>query len=358
MYSEQNTFDDILNRSLQRVRNDIDKREGSIIYDASSPMAAELAQAYIDIDTLIDLVFIDTSVGEYLDKLTEQMGIKRSVATKAIRKGIFYNDEQEKMEIEIGTIFSIDNINYAVIEKIDIGEYKLECNTSGKIGNEPSGILLPIEYNIKNLGIAQITDILIPGENEETDEELRGRYYTQINEKSFAGNIADYKEKVKEIAGVGAVKVIPIWDGPGTVKLIILDSDYNKASSVLIDKVQQEICPNKEPSGLGLAPIGHSVTVITPDESIINISTKIQYIEGNNESIVKPKIVQSLEKYFIELRKKWENEETTIVRISQIESIILNTDGVLDISNTLINEQSSNIQITKNVAVLGEVSIL
>ena len=121
MYSEQNTFDDILNRSLQRVRNDIDKREGSIIYDATSPMAAELAQAYIDIDTLIDLVFIDTSVGEYLDKLTEQMGIKRNVATKAIRKGTFYNDEQEKMDIEIGTIFSIDNINYTVIEKIDIG---------------------------------------------------------------------------------------------------------------------------------------------------------------------------------------------------------------------------------------------
>lgn len=98
--------------------------------------------------------------------------------------------------------------------------------------------------------------------------------------------------------------------------------------------------------------------MITPDESIINISTKIQYIEGSNQTIVKPKIVESLEKYFIELRKKWENEETTIVRISQIESIILNTDGVLDISDTLINEQSSNIQITNNIAVLGEVSIL
>lgn len=98
--------------------------------------------------------------------------------------------------------------------------------------------------------------------------------------------------------------------------------------------------------------------MITPDESIINISTKIQYIEGSNETIVKPKIVESLEKYFIELRKIWENEETTIVRISQIESIILNTDGVLDISDTLINEQSSNIQITNNIAVLGEVSIL
>lgn len=76
-----------------------------------------------------------------------------------------------------------------------------------------------------------------------------------INEKAFSGNIADYKKKTKEINGVGAVKVIPVWNGGGTVKLTILDSDYNKASTQLIEKVQEEICPNMNSNGLGLAPI-------------------------------------------------------------------------------------------------------
>lgn len=162
MYSEKNTYDNIINRSLNRVRDDIDKREGSIIYDAISPIAVELAQAYILIDSLMDLVFVDTSVGEYLDKLCEQIGIHRKVATKAIRKGIFYDEKENKIDVEIGSIFSIDEINYSVIEKNDIGEFKLECTAAGKIGNQPLGILLPVEYNIKNLGIARITDILVP----------------------------------------------------------------------------------------------------------------------------------------------------------------------------------------------------
>lgn len=359
MYSEENTFDKIMNRALERVSDDVDKREGSVIYDALSPMAAELAQAYIVIDGIIDLVFPDTSVGEYLDRLVEQIGLERGKATKAIRKGVFYDEEQNKMNVDIGAVFGIDELYYTVIEQLSTGEYKLECNTPGKIGNNPLGVLLPIEYNIKNLGLAQITDVLIPGENEESDEELRNRYYEQINEKAFGGNVADYKNKTKEIDGVGAIKVIPIWNGGGTVKLIILDSDYNKASSVLIDKVQQEICPNKEALGLGVAPIGHSVTVITPEEFIININLKVQYTEAESETTVKPKIIENLKKYFLELRKKWETTETTIVRISQIESIILNTDGILDISQTKMNEVSSNIEIEKEkIPIVGEVSIV
>ncbi len=359
MYSEENTFENIMNRALERVSDDVDKREGSVIYDALSPMAVELTQAYIVIDSIIDLVFPDTSVGEYLDRLVEQIGLERSKATKSIRKGVFYDEEQDKMDVDIGAVFGADELYYTVIEKITTGEYKLECNTPGKVGNNPLGILLPIDYNIKNLGLAQITDILIPGEDEESDEDLRTRYYEQINEKVFAGNIADYKKETKEIEGVGAVRVIPCWNGGGTVKLIILDSEYNKASSVLIDKVQQAICPNQEPLGLGLAPIGHNVTVTTPDEFSVDISTHLQYTEGETEQTVKPKIIEALKKYFLELREKWETFETTVVRISQIESIILNTDGVLDISQTTINNGTANIEIEQyKIPVLREVSIL
>ena len=60
---EQYDFDTILSRMMSNVSDSLDKREGSVIYDALSPMAAELAQAYIVIDDIIDLIFPDTSVG-------------------------------------------------------------------------------------------------------------------------------------------------------------------------------------------------------------------------------------------------------------------------------------------------------
>ena len=358
MYSEENTVDKIMERALKNISDDIDKREGSVIYDALSPFATEIAKAYIVLDDIIELVFPDTSVGEYLDKLAEQTGLTRNAATKAIRKGLFYDEEQSPMDVDIGAIFGAGELYYTVIEKIKTGEYKLECNTPGKIGNEPMGILLPIEYNINNLGLAKITDILIPGEDEESDEELRNRYFEAAKEKAFGGNTPDYKQETKAIEGVGAVKVLPVYNGGGTVGLIILDSEFNKATEELISKVQKTICPDKLDTGLGVAPIGHVVTVMTTEELKINVSSTIQYTEGESEETVKPKITEAVKQYFLELRKKWEDAETTVVRISQIESIILNTEGVLDISQTKINDNTSNIEIEKEkIPVLGEVSL-
>ena len=40
-------YDTILQRMLDNVSSKVDKREGSIIYDAIAPCAAELAQMYI-----------------------------------------------------------------------------------------------------------------------------------------------------------------------------------------------------------------------------------------------------------------------------------------------------------------------
>lgn len=350
-------YETILQRMLSKVSNQVDKREGSIIYDAIAPAAAELAQMYITLKYNIDLVFVDTAPGEYLDRLANQVGVKRKNATYSIMEATFYDIEDNLMDLNIGERFSIEDLIFKITERISQGVYKIQCETVGTIGNDVIGNLIPVNY-IENLGKAILTNILIPGEDIETDDLLRARIMEKTTEKAFAGNIADYKKITNEIDGIGAVKVIPVWNGGGTVKLIILDSNYSKASSVLIDKVQQEICPNKEPLGLGLAPIGHIVTVTTPEEFIINISSQIQYTEGESEQTVKPRIVEAVKQYFLGLREKWEAAETTIVRISQIESIILNTEGVLDIIQITINENSSNIEIQKEqIPVMGEVSV-
>lgn len=351
-------YETILQRMLSKVTTQVDKREGSIIYDAIAPAAAELSQMYITLKYNIDLVFVDTAPGEYLDRLANQVGITRKKATYSIMKAVFYDNENNLMDLNIGERFSIEDLIFKITDKISTGTYKVQCEIPGVIGNNYVGTMIPVNY-IDGLAKAELTEILIPGEDIETDELLRARIMEKTTEKAFAGNIADYKKKTNEIDGVGAVKVIPVWNGGGTVKLIILDSNYNKASSVLIDKVQQEICPNKEPLGLGLAPIGHKVTVTTPEELSINISVQIQYTEGESETIVKPKIIEALKKYFLELREKWETTETTIVRISQIENIILNTEGVLDITQTSINSSSSNIEIEgTKIPIIGEVNIL
>lgn len=329
-----------------------------MIYDALSPAAAELAQMYIVLKNNIDLVFADTAVEEYLDKLVEQLGVSRKQAAKAIRKGLFYDENEELMDIELNERFTIGTLTYAAVEKIEKGTYKLECETAGIVGNNLSGTLVPIDY-IQGLGKAILSDVLIPGEDEETDESLRQRFYEATNEKAFGGNIVDYQNRTKEIAGVGAVKVTPCWNGGGTVKLTILDSGFNKATDILIQRVQDTICPGPSSEGLGIAPIGHVVTVDTVTELEISVRTKLVLTGEVVKEDVKSEVETLINNYFLELKKEWEENDSVIVRISRIETILLNAPGVIDVENTALNMQSANIPIGKfQIPVLKEVVLL
>ncbi len=54
---ENITYEVILQRMLDRVPNNIDKREGSIIYNALAPAAVELQNMYIEFDAILNEAF-------------------------------------------------------------------------------------------------------------------------------------------------------------------------------------------------------------------------------------------------------------------------------------------------------------
>ena len=347
---ENITYEVILQRMLDRVPNNIDKREGSIIYNALAPAAVELQNMYIELDTILNESFADTQSRDYLIKRCAERGIYPEPATKAILKGEF------NIDVPIGSRFSLDMLNYIVIEKISDGIFKLECETPGSEGNQQFGTLIPIDY-IEGLTSAELTELLIPGEDEEDTESLRERYFNSLESQSFGGNIADYKEKTKQLPGVGGVKVYPVWNGGGTVKLVIIDSTYNVPSSTLIDAVQTAVDPiQNQGKGVGFAPIGHVVTVEGVSATTININTNITYQEGWTWADIEPYVHKAIDDYFFELASSWENENNLIVRISQIETRILNIAGVVDIENTTINGQAQNFVLgADNIPVRGEV---
>ncbi len=96
----------------------------------------------------------------------------------------------------------------------------------------------------------------------------------------------------------------------------------------------------------------------TVEEVSINITTTITLADTNNLTNIKNNIQSEINNYLLDLRKTWENEDNIIVRISQIESRILNTDFVLDISNTKINNGTSNIKLNANqIPVLGDLEV-
>ncbi|MDI7817569.1 baseplate J/gp47 family protein [Clostridioides difficile] len=341
------TFENIIKRMLDSVPDTFDKREGSIIYNALAPVAIELTETYIAMDELLDQTFVDTASYYYLEKRCKERGITPLSATNTIAKGAF------NIDIPLDSRFNLGEYNYIATERISEGIYKMKCETAGPVFE--LGQLIPIEY-IDKLETAELTEILINGEDEESEDSLRQRYYNSLNSQSFGGNIQNYKDEVNKIQDVGGVKVYPVWNGGGTVKLVIISSNFKVPSADLVNLVQEEIDPNPKGQGIGLAPIGHRVTIEGVTSTTINISAEITYKSGYAWENIKTIAEETIDDYLNELNMSWEDEENLIVRISQIETRLLSIDGVLDIANTMINDVKSNLTIDSNsIVTRGEV---
>lgn len=79
-----------------------------------------------------------------------------------------------------------------------------------------------------------------------------------LKSQAFGGNVADYKEKVNSLAGVGGCKVYRAseWNGGGSVKIVVINSDFKRPSDELIENLQNTIDPEtNHGEGLGIAPI-------------------------------------------------------------------------------------------------------
>lgn len=347
------TFDVILKEMLERVPEDMDKREGSVLWNALAPAAAELQNAYIQMDMILDQTFADTSEFEYLERRCGERGITRFPATKAVLKGEF------NIDIPLGSRFSLDAFNYIAKKKISDGVYQMECETAGSEGNSYFGKLIPIDY-IKGLTWGKLTELLIPGEDIENDESLRKRYYQSLNSQAYGGNIEDYKQKVNALPGVGGVKVYPVWKGGGTVKLVIISSAYDVPTQELIDTIQTEIDPvPNNGKGMGIAPIGHVVTVEGVKKTTIDFKSKILFKEGWDFESAKSYIENLIDAYFQDLAEKWAEDDYTIVRISQIESRILEFDQIVDVGDSTLNGVASNFVLQADcIPVRGEVGVI
>lgn len=384
---EKVTYEDILNRMLSRVSDKFDKREGSVIFDTHSPTALEFQFLYIELERIITEAYGDTASRDFLILRCKERGIFPFPATKAVLKGEF-----TPIAIDVtGKRFNIQKLNYVVTERIADGEYKVECETPGIIGNQNMGTMIPIEY-IEGLETAQLTEVLIPGEDDEDTEVLRQRYFESFEEKAFGGNVRDYLEKTNAIPGVGGTKVKRLWNGDihpaamiptakvtnwfnetvesldpevagwlttvhkaaaekkltvgGTVLLTIMNSNYEPASSTLIKTVQSTIDPDKSAGeGYGLAPIGHIVTIKSATTVPVTINSHITFDVGYSWSNLQASIDAAIKDYLLELRKGWADAPYLVVRISQIETRLLTIPGIVDIDSTRINGVNANLTL-------------
>jgi uncharacterized phage protein gp47/JayE len=368
-----NSQPEILNRCLDRVSSDFDKREGAIIYDSLSPVSFELAQANTDIDVYTDETFGDTASYPFLERRASERGLTPYAASKAIVRIVITPADLTGV---IGARFNAVNTDlaYTVISVSDAeGTYQAQCETAGSIGNTYTGTVLPAAGTVLNglvsaviAGTTEYPTPLIPGEDKEKLEDFRTRYKTSFAVKTFGGNVADYKNYIGSIAGVGKVGVIRAYNGPGTVGIVITDSSYNSATQTLVDTVQEDIDP-ADGDGTGYAPIDHQVTVMSAVSETVNISGDFTIKEGYTFEGILNNIKSAVDSYLLTIRQQFGDsypltKAPLTVYAGQILYYIMNmtigTDKpVVNLTNVTVNGNADYYTVgTNGIPVLGSVT--
>ena len=384
---ESRTYEALLASALSRVASPVDKREGSMVMNGVAPSMAELAQLYIAADFVLQATYIITAPREYLIKRAHDRNMDPYPASPAVYRAEF------NIEVPVGTRFSCEDLNFVVTARMDPEEdtetglsHQVTCETPGAAANNYGGTLIPVEY-VQGLTHAELVELLIPGDDEEETEAFRQRVLDSFQSQAFGGNQADYREKVLAMPGVGDLKIHPVWNGDispaslipdeaveswytstistvsgsvatwltavytaakekkltvgGTVKLVIMASDYKAPTPTLLEEIQTAIDPEQNAGeGLGLAPIGHvvHVTGVTPEE--VDIALHLTYASGWDWDAVKSYVEAVIDAYFVELSQDWASSDFLTVRISQIESRILSecSNMITDLSLIHISE--------------------
>lgn len=376
---QQYTYEYLMGLALSLVPDDRDKRQGSVIYDALAPFCQLLAAGALQLRNYYTQTYAVTATGQDLDNRVAEQGIHRYQATYAVKKIVLADAQGNPvivpMESRFSTMSSTNPVNYTITsqyieEGVAIpGAYEATCEEKGVVGNEYSGNMVNITF-IQGLASAVMSTTLVPARNEETDDELRERYFEALNQKAFGGNITDYRTKIKEeFSGVGAVQVYPVWNGGGTVKLSIVDPSYSKCSPEFVEYVQKTVDPEnsqgKAGVGLGIAPIGHTVTVVTPDEVNINVSAFITLRPNYTIGQVQAATEESLRSYIQDLKQSWADSDvgdayTCDVFVARVTAAIIAIPGVANVQDVKLNGAAEDIFLIENGTVqqipeLGEV---
>lgn len=349
----------VRDRMLARIADTIDKSEGSFIYDALAPVAIELVIADDRLRQVMEYVFADTTFGEFLDRRVAEWRILRKPAGLATGTQRF-NGTNGTL-IPAGTQVSTEStpetpaVTFTTTaDGTIVGgfvEVPITADLAGASGNVGADTIVFLDP-ITNVTSTTNPDVTAGGSDEETDEALIARYIQRVQNPSSSGNRSDYERWALEVPGVGGAAVIPLELGPGTVTVAIIDEDGNPAGAPLVATVKAYIDPTAG-TGDGVAPIGPNVTVEAATIVPVDLDANLSVANGYNVAAVKLAAEANVALYLKSLIFKDDND----VRTARVVNAILDTDGVADVQNVLLNGTVNNVVLSpKQIAELDVVT--
>lgn len=329
------TKDDYVSNMNARLTLDENKMEGTFGQDIINAVGYEMAvQKDTQIDPMIDRAFVSTATGEDLDLAGADNGLPRKEATysQVLVRVSGLEDQVVSSSVKISysdVVFTA--IEAKTIPAADYIDVIFKCNTAGTVGNVAEGTVFSFDGNYYGLTSAVAVSKGVGGADREDNESYRERILYKIQNEASSGNEAHYKIWAESVDGVASAKIVPLWNGNGTVKVLISTPDKSTPTQTLIDTVSAYIETQR--------PIGATVTVDSIEYVDVNVVATVTLSDIGSISNVTEEFNAALAQYL-------STYGLTTISYLRIADLLLQCTGVLDVKSYTLNGGVQSITIT------------
>lgn len=231
------------------------------------------------------------------------------------------------------------------------------ASVPGDRGNVPAGTVILVQSPISGSPAVTNSEATSGGADVESDDAYRRRIAQAYAAPQGAGSQSDYERWSLEEPGIGYATVQPLWNGAGSVRVIITDPNNRPNSTLAVQSLQLKLDPIPG-QGAGIAPVGAIVTVATPSTLTVDVLGSVMFepgysLDGAAGAIaMRQTIIDSVYSYLNTLRP---GDDAILYKV--IGQIML-VPGVLDVSNVRLNGAAANVTVGPlQVAVGGNVAL-
>lgn len=326
-YLDSMDFTTLRKLILEMAPDDVDKSEGSFMYDAVTPIALFVSEMLGQMKLVLEQSFIGTATGSNLDMLAatmprlyrygalaEKLLLRLTPNTDDIRNYILNNSTSLQFSNSLGESFLIDTEQSDWMSTDTSNIYLKVYKTVSGRGSSVVGQTMEPAPAIEGLSECVIQEILSGGGDAETDDHFRVRIWASMS-SPFLGSVADYQRKIfsefplsSNGFNVENCFIIPRGSRSGYICVI----PAKKASDGSVEHCEpgeltslQEYLDKRIDKiggyGMGVAPIGHVVKVRDFSDFKLHQKVTVTVARGRmnevDSSVVRSQIISATNSY-------------------------------------------------------------
>lgn len=329
---------------------DVSTREGSYANTLVSVAAYQMFKLYQLFPSLLNMVFPDETSGEYIDMNAAQVGMTRADGKKATVEVTFTGSDGTFIAAGTALYAPESGLQFLTCVDTTIAEgtatVLAEAAEVGSDYNLPAGTITSMYINVAGVISVTNTDAAAGGVDVESDADFFARYHLRRTLPITSGNKNHYITWATEVTGVSYANCIALWNGNGTVKVVIGGADRGPVDETIrqacYDHIEEE------------RPIGAIVTVVSVVKREIPMAATVTLVDGYTTEQVGNQLSAAVS----ELLANQPFGENITIPFSRFLACLLQCPGIADYSAFTVDGGTAAVTISSEDApVVGTVTI-